>query len=509
VVVDREPELITVREAARRLGVHENTVRNLSRRGVLPPAQIPGSRVNRFDARDVERLRRQRGEAVATVAPERNAIGPELIDASQLDQWPRVASRDAQQTLPELIRRLLSATPGITSLSMRAGEGVALSGWDGTAESAGTSFLPAGHLCFEIGVAAQPKRKADEDWENRRSTPNARARRAPAGKPGRAGGAGGARRNVGDRGREHRAPLGHTGSRGQPAVKAVKIVVGLIADTHSPTLSILSALSAFTVHAARVDIEHWAIGFPYAQSNTGLARLPGVVALVLLGVAALAVAAGLSYRVRSGSVVARPSSRLALVLVLVLATPLGECVYSAIGNHIIGVRDMAASWPFLALSGAALASAVGRRTGLLAGALAAAAFALGAVRMFEPRFERPDYAAAAAYVATHATTQDVVIDVEGVLLTPGPLTGFDVAYHGHSRVVRGGIPAERNHPFNFADRFVSLAAAEQQAVREAAGARIFVVAGGGYLPPLPGGYRQLVVKRYPNFDPLRVSVWSR
>ena len=162
-----------MREAARRLGVHENTVRNLSRRGVLPRAQIPGSRVNRFDARDVERLRRQRGDAVATVAPERNAIGPELIDASQLDQWARMASRDAQQTLPELIRRLLSATPGITSLSMRAGDGVALSGWDGTAESAGTSFLPAGHLCFEIGVAAQAKRKADEDWENRRSAPNA------------------------------------------------------------------------------------------------------------------------------------------------------------------------------------------------------------------------------------------------------------------------------------------------------------------------------------------------
>jgi hypothetical protein len=48
-----------------------------------------------------------------------------------------------------------------------------LSGWDGFAESEGSSFLPAGKLRFEVGVGQQPKRKADEDWANRRTTPGA------------------------------------------------------------------------------------------------------------------------------------------------------------------------------------------------------------------------------------------------------------------------------------------------------------------------------------------------
>ncbi len=110
---------------------------------------------------------------MSTVSQERQTVGPELVDASGLAQWAETASRDAQGTLPELVRRLLSHTPGITAISMRAGDGVALSGWDGEANSAGASFLPAGRLRFEIGAGQQPKRKADKDWDNRRSTPNA------------------------------------------------------------------------------------------------------------------------------------------------------------------------------------------------------------------------------------------------------------------------------------------------------------------------------------------------
>ena len=66
-----------VRETARRLGVHENTIRNWVREGILPTARIPGSRFHRFDAQDVERLLRQRGSAVSSVAAERRTIGPE------------------------------------------------------------------------------------------------------------------------------------------------------------------------------------------------------------------------------------------------------------------------------------------------------------------------------------------------------------------------------------------------------------------------------------------------
>ena len=128
-------EYINVRETARRLQVHENTVRNWANGGKLRSANLPGSRGLRFDARDVDRLVQRRGEVVDSIEEERRTIGPELVDATQLHAWADL--RRAQDKFPELVRRLLHATPAITNVSVRAAEGVALSGWDGRAESAG------------------------------------------------------------------------------------------------------------------------------------------------------------------------------------------------------------------------------------------------------------------------------------------------------------------------------------------------------------------------------------
>lgn len=160
---------LSVRETARRLDVHENTVRNWARDGILPTARVPGSRFHRFDARDVERLRQQRGATVSSVEKERRTIGPELVDGSQLSQW--ATTRDAHHRFPELVRRLLASTPGVTNISVRAGDGVSAPGWDGRAESGGSAYLPSGSLCLEFGVGGKPKTKADEDYEKRRADP--------------------------------------------------------------------------------------------------------------------------------------------------------------------------------------------------------------------------------------------------------------------------------------------------------------------------------------------------
>ncbi|MEX2645339.1 MAG: helix-turn-helix domain-containing protein [Gaiellaceae bacterium] len=48
--------LLSVRETARLLGVHENTVRNWERKGILRAARLP-SGFRRFDRHEVERLR--------------------------------------------------------------------------------------------------------------------------------------------------------------------------------------------------------------------------------------------------------------------------------------------------------------------------------------------------------------------------------------------------------------------------------------------------------------------
>jgi excisionase family DNA binding protein len=52
-------ELLNVRETARELGVHENTVRNLEQRGELRAVRLPGSGFRRFRKEDIDRMRRE------------------------------------------------------------------------------------------------------------------------------------------------------------------------------------------------------------------------------------------------------------------------------------------------------------------------------------------------------------------------------------------------------------------------------------------------------------------
>jgi excisionase family DNA binding protein len=52
------PRLLGVRETARRLGVHENTIRNWDRSGVLTAAADSAGGYRRFRSADVERLRK-------------------------------------------------------------------------------------------------------------------------------------------------------------------------------------------------------------------------------------------------------------------------------------------------------------------------------------------------------------------------------------------------------------------------------------------------------------------
>jgi len=60
-----EAEFLSVRETARRLGVHENTVRNWESRGLLRAVHLPGSGFRRFAVEDVERLRAEMFEQLA------------------------------------------------------------------------------------------------------------------------------------------------------------------------------------------------------------------------------------------------------------------------------------------------------------------------------------------------------------------------------------------------------------------------------------------------------------
>jgi len=50
--------LLTVREASRRVGVHENTLRNWVDQGLLTAVRLPRSGFRRFEPSEIERVRR-------------------------------------------------------------------------------------------------------------------------------------------------------------------------------------------------------------------------------------------------------------------------------------------------------------------------------------------------------------------------------------------------------------------------------------------------------------------
>lgn len=293
-------------------------------------------------------------------------------------------------------------------------------------------------------------------------------------------------------------------------------IPGLLNDFRSPTTKILSLLSPFTPFAVRVALEHWSIGYPY--SITPLRELPGVLGLILLALGLTAALVGLarsSVGARGGARAVRLDRRVVLVLALALAAPVGEALASTGSTHIFGTRNLAVSWPGFALALAALLAAAGPRLRVVAPALVLASFALGAVRMLEPRFERPDYRAAARFIERRASPGDVVI--EGFILSPGPLTGLDAALERPLRVFRAGRPQERDHPFAVYDPVAPLSEVGRRAAAAAGGRRIFIVATQETVGVLArqvqgkwlAGYRRVESGAWPGFLRLGVGVYSR
>jgi excisionase family DNA binding protein len=76
-------EVLNVRQAADLLGVHENTVRNWNKRGLLRGYKLPGSRYRRFPREEVERMRREMLEQYAPMT-ERMEDAP-LVRAETAD----------------------------------------------------------------------------------------------------------------------------------------------------------------------------------------------------------------------------------------------------------------------------------------------------------------------------------------------------------------------------------------------------------------------------------------
>lgn len=92
-----------------------------------------------------------------------------LVDAGDLERWAN--SRRAQERLPALVRRLIHATTTTaTHVGLPAGDAVQQGGYDGVVVISETHHaVPDGMSIWEFGVSANPKGKADNEYERRKS----------------------------------------------------------------------------------------------------------------------------------------------------------------------------------------------------------------------------------------------------------------------------------------------------------------------------------------------------
>lgn len=94
-----------------------------------------------------------------------------LVNATDLAAW--ADTRDAQEMLPRLVRRLVEQTnASLHKIHFAADESIQLPGYDGaTLADAATAYVPAGTTAWELGTAAEIAKKANSDYKKRTKSP--------------------------------------------------------------------------------------------------------------------------------------------------------------------------------------------------------------------------------------------------------------------------------------------------------------------------------------------------
>jgi hypothetical protein len=298
-------------------------------------------------------------------------------------------------------------------------------------------------------------------------------------------------------------------------------LTGFVDDLNMPDSRIMSDFSPLTWHTARLALEHWSVGYPYIVSTSELRDIPGVAGLSLqaLGLAIGAAGAALAaYRRRSAGRPGRVDRRVVLVVALALAAPVGEAAATLFGTNLIAARNLSVSWPWFALALAAVLLAAGPRLRVLAAALVIAGFAIGAAKMTQADFSRPDFAGAAAIVDREAGPRDGIVDGAVAFITPGPLTGLDAALERpHRRLLRAGAPQHRDGNFRIGDLILP----HEEVIRRATagGGKVFVLYPEDEFTPSARlwdplleagpGYERTSTRILPGFIPLAVHVYER
>jgi hypothetical protein len=94
------------------------------------------------------------------------------VTAQDIKQWTESNPRQAQETLPLLVRKLIQASVDPSRLSFPAGDSISLPGWDGLLKAdEGNAFVPANTSAWEFGTDQKTKEKADGDYKKRTENP--------------------------------------------------------------------------------------------------------------------------------------------------------------------------------------------------------------------------------------------------------------------------------------------------------------------------------------------------
>jgi hypothetical protein len=317
------------------------------------------------------------------------------------------------------------------------------------------------------------------------------------------------------------------------AVAYLPWINGYREDSRSPATHIIDLLHPFTAHNAASDLGRVALGTPFL----GLGALPGTWGLVLIAAGLVLAAVTALARGRP-----RPSEGVVLILVCAASVPVGAALASIVGPSVYLPRNLITAAPYLALAAGALVHSSPRPARLVAGTLLLAGFAVGAALSLKASNQRPDYNAAADFIARNAKPGDPVAEISFVpFQAPGVLQSLEVAMAdkglaGTHPVLRVGIPtaaADRRRreppgPGQFAPITTPDPAAQaQRAAAIARGGTLFVAPPGGatpaflralannpetrFLAALPGGLRLVGTRRFPGIGggaPVLVYRWG-
>lgn len=95
-----------------------------------------------------------------------------FVSANDIRLWTQKSKRQAEDTLPLLVKKLILASCNPQEISFPSGDSVSVGGWDGKLiVEKGNEFVPDGISRWEFGTNNEVKGKADADYSKRTNDP--------------------------------------------------------------------------------------------------------------------------------------------------------------------------------------------------------------------------------------------------------------------------------------------------------------------------------------------------